>query len=246
MWDVDRLHLTGEGHRRVAEAVWQTLGYEAEDPEWRTPMPPTPPPGWTARRVEDARFARQYLLPWIGRRLTGRSSGDGLVAKRPDLLPYEGPAAHERPMTKGTRVINVRGHIHDFGPRLELAPAEIVYVGRRWTLGGWDLPRTRSTTPSPTTPPPPKRDGTRAEVMAKYRAYLLERPDLLALVPELRGGRWPAGARRSCATGGPGGAGRRGIVDRDGQNRGPRNRNPSPRLVASDETALALACTNRQ
>lgn len=77
LWDVDRLHLTGEGHRRVAEAVWQTLGYEAEDPQWRTPAPATAPPGWGARRVADARFARQYLLPWIGRRLTGRSSGDG-------------------------------------------------------------------------------------------------------------------------------------------------------------------------
>ncbi|KPI11114.1 hypothetical protein OK074_2941 [Actinobacteria bacterium OK074] len=95
MWDVDRLHLTAEGHRRVAEAVWQTLGYEAESAEgtgWRTPMPPTPPPGWTARRTADARFARQYLLPWIGRRLTGRSSGDGLAPKRAELLPYEDPA----------------------------------------------------------------------------------------------------------------------------------------------------------
>ncbi|MEV7889158.1 SGNH/GDSL hydrolase family protein [Streptomyces sp. NPDC002817] len=93
LWDVDRLHLTAEGHRRVAEAVWQTLGYDPDDTEWRTPMPATLPPGWAARRVADARFARQYLLPWIGRRLTGRSSGDGLPAKRPDLLPYEGPAA---------------------------------------------------------------------------------------------------------------------------------------------------------
>ncbi|MEV6996932.1 SGNH/GDSL hydrolase family protein [Streptomyces sp. NPDC093982] len=89
LWDVDRLHLSAEGHRRVAEAVWQTLGYDPEDTEWRTPMPATLPPGWTSRRVADARFARQHLLPWIGRRLTGRSSGDGRPAKRPDLLPYE-------------------------------------------------------------------------------------------------------------------------------------------------------------
>ncbi|OLZ72159.1 GDSL family lipase [Streptomyces sp. IMTB 2501] len=92
LWDVDRLHLTAEGHRRVAEAVWQTLGHEPEDAEWRVPMPATPPPGWGARRVADARFARQHLLPWIGRRLTGRSSGDGRPAKRPELLPYEGQA----------------------------------------------------------------------------------------------------------------------------------------------------------
>ncbi|MGW4735847.1 SGNH/GDSL hydrolase family protein [Streptomyces shenzhenensis] len=93
MWDVDRLHLTAEGHRRVAEAVWQTLGHAAEDTEWRVPMPAEQPPGWLTRRTTDVRFARQHLLPWIGRRLTGRSSGDGRPPKRPELLPYEGPAA---------------------------------------------------------------------------------------------------------------------------------------------------------
>ncbi|MFE4546879.1 SGNH/GDSL hydrolase family protein [Streptomyces sp. NPDC056785] len=91
MWDVDRLHLTPDGHRRVAEAVWQTLGLPPEDPDWHAPVPSTPPPGWTARRTADVRFARQHLLPWIGRRLTGRSSGDGRPAKRPELLPYENP-----------------------------------------------------------------------------------------------------------------------------------------------------------
>ncbi|MEV8318578.1 SGNH/GDSL hydrolase family protein [Streptomyces sp. NPDC059900] len=90
MWDVDRLHLTAEGHRRVAEAVWQSLGYDAED-DWNSLLPAATPPNWTARRVADVRFARQHLVPWIGRRLTGRSSGDGLPAKRPELLPYEDP-----------------------------------------------------------------------------------------------------------------------------------------------------------
>ncbi len=89
LWDVDRLHLTADGHRRVAEAVWQTLGYTPQDPAWHLPPEATLPPRWVARRVADARFARQHLLPWIGRRLTGRSSGDGLPPKRPELLPYE-------------------------------------------------------------------------------------------------------------------------------------------------------------
>ncbi|MEU9559101.1 SGNH/GDSL hydrolase family protein [Streptomyces fumanus] len=91
LWDVDRLHLTAEGHRRVAEAVWQTLGYEAEDPQWHVPLPTALPPGWVLRRAADLQFARQHLLPWIGRRLTGRSSGDGRPPKRPELLPYDGP-----------------------------------------------------------------------------------------------------------------------------------------------------------
>ncbi|MFE7516431.1 SGNH/GDSL hydrolase family protein [Streptomyces sp. NPDC057540] len=91
LWDVDRLHLTADGHRRVAEAVWQTLGLPPEE-DWRTPLPPAVQPGWASRRIADARFAKEHLGPWIGRRLTGRSSGDGRAPKRPELLPYESPA----------------------------------------------------------------------------------------------------------------------------------------------------------
>ncbi|MEU1820933.1 SGNH/GDSL hydrolase family protein [Streptomyces abikoensis] len=88
LWAEDRLHLDAEGHRRVAEAVWQALGHPAES-DWRAPLPPATRPGWAARRAADARFAREHLGPWIGRRLTGRSSGDGRPPKRAELLPYE-------------------------------------------------------------------------------------------------------------------------------------------------------------
>ncbi|MET9293213.1 SGNH/GDSL hydrolase family protein [Streptomyces sp. NPDC003077] len=76
MWAADRLHLNAEGHRRVAEAVWQALGHPPES-DWDAPLPAFIRPGWAARRTADARFAREHLLPWIGRRLSGRSSGDG-------------------------------------------------------------------------------------------------------------------------------------------------------------------------
>ncbi|WP_327358160.1 SGNH/GDSL hydrolase family protein [Streptomyces sp. NBC_01304] len=89
MWDVDRLHLTDEGHRRVSEAVWETLGYEPED-DWRAALPPSVRPGWTARRAADARFAREHLGPWIGRRLTGRSSGDGRSGAQFDAATGQG------------------------------------------------------------------------------------------------------------------------------------------------------------
>ncbi|MCM2415481.1 SGNH/GDSL hydrolase family protein [Streptomyces sp. RKAG290] len=77
MWDVDRLHLTAEGHRRVAEAVWRALGLPPEDDWLFSQLAAAVPTRWGARRVDDLRFAREHLLPWIGRRLTGRSSGDG-------------------------------------------------------------------------------------------------------------------------------------------------------------------------
>jgi lysophospholipase L1-like esterase len=92
MWAEDRLHLTAEGHERVAEAVWQALGMSAGT-DWTHPLPPEVRAGWAARRTSDLRFTRAHLLPWIGRRLTGRSSGDGRSPKRAELLPYVLPAA---------------------------------------------------------------------------------------------------------------------------------------------------------
>ncbi|MFR9676455.1 SGNH/GDSL hydrolase family protein [Streptomyces sp. TR06-5] len=86
LWADDRLHLTDAGHARVAEAVWQRLGLPAES-DWKAPLPDEEPAGWLPRRRADLRFTRDHLLPWIGRRLTGRSSGDGRTPKRPDLAP---------------------------------------------------------------------------------------------------------------------------------------------------------------
>ena len=85
-WSVDRLHLSPEGHRRVALAAAEALGVPV-DGDWRDPWPPAPRTAWLAARRSDLHWARTYLLPWIQRRLTGRSSGDHVTAKRPDLLP---------------------------------------------------------------------------------------------------------------------------------------------------------------
>jgi lysophospholipase L1-like esterase len=92
-WSPDRLHLTSEGHQRVALRTCEVLGVPATG-DWRVPLPPAPgvagrPDGapWLAARRQDARWARQYAMPWVRRRVTGTSSGDGLPAKRPDLLP---------------------------------------------------------------------------------------------------------------------------------------------------------------
>ncbi|MDT0302093.1 SGNH/GDSL hydrolase family protein [Streptomonospora wellingtoniae] len=85
-WDADRLHMSPEGHRRLAAKVAETVGLPVErgDDAW----PPAPPPDRRAARRADARWAREHLVPWVGRRLTGRSSGDGVTAKRPELEPF--------------------------------------------------------------------------------------------------------------------------------------------------------------
>ncbi|MFC8229748.1 SGNH/GDSL hydrolase family protein [Streptomyces sp. NPDC057287] len=85
-WDSDRLHLSAEGHTLVALRAAQVLGLDGPaDPDqvW----PPQIHRGAFEVRRDDIQWAREYLVPWIGRRLRGESSGDHVEAKRPDLLP---------------------------------------------------------------------------------------------------------------------------------------------------------------
>jgi lysophospholipase L1-like esterase len=92
-WSPDRLHLGAEGHRQVARRTCEVLGVPVPG-DWRLPPPPAVCPSgppdrarWLAARRQDARWAREYAGPWVRRRLSGASSGDGLPPKRPDLLP---------------------------------------------------------------------------------------------------------------------------------------------------------------
>ncbi|MFI6758242.1 SGNH/GDSL hydrolase family protein [Micromonospora sp. NPDC050417] len=88
LWSEDRLHLSAAGHRRVAGHVLAALGL-APDEQWLV-VPPVPAPTpWLAARGADLRWAGQHLAPWIKRRLTGRSSGDTVTAKRPVLSPFD-------------------------------------------------------------------------------------------------------------------------------------------------------------
>jgi lysophospholipase L1-like esterase len=84
MWDTDRIHLTSEGHRRIALAAATALGVPVPGADgWRTPLPPRDPRPLTAAVAEEAAWVRGFVAPWVGRRLRGRSSGDGRTPKRP-------------------------------------------------------------------------------------------------------------------------------------------------------------------
>jgi lysophospholipase L1-like esterase len=87
MWCEDRLHLAAEGHRRVALRAAEVLGMQVDE-DWRAPRPAAAvnSPQWLAARRQDARWLRKYASPWLYRRLRGISSGDGMTAKRPDLV----------------------------------------------------------------------------------------------------------------------------------------------------------------
>jgi lysophospholipase L1-like esterase len=101
-WSPDRLHLSPESHRAVAERAAEVLGIM---PAAATVAPPPPlvwssvehmrPTGraaWLAARREDAQWAREYFVPWVQRRIKGTSTGDGRSPKRPQLRPVRAPS----------------------------------------------------------------------------------------------------------------------------------------------------------
>lgn len=45
------------------------------------------PTTWRAAREKDFVWAREYLVPWVLRRLRHESSGDHILPKRPEPLP---------------------------------------------------------------------------------------------------------------------------------------------------------------
>jgi lysophospholipase L1-like esterase len=92
LWHEDRLHLSPEGHARIAAAVLETLGVQeptlldGEPGWWREPLPPGPLPRRSADLVADVRWVRRHFLPWVGRRVRGVSSGDGMSPKHSALI----------------------------------------------------------------------------------------------------------------------------------------------------------------
>ena len=89
LWSPDRIHMTSEGHRRVALNAFTTLGFTAEDAGWAEPLPAAAPISRTDAARANAQWAREYVGPWVQRRLRGRSSGDAISAKRPTVTPLE-------------------------------------------------------------------------------------------------------------------------------------------------------------
>ncbi|WP_277209304.1 SGNH/GDSL hydrolase family protein [Isoptericola croceus] len=81
MWSDDRIHLTDEGHRRVANAALVGLGLEPDDPAFDAPLDAAPAVRLRKRIQEDAQWVRVHVAPWVRRRITGTSSGDGRLAK---------------------------------------------------------------------------------------------------------------------------------------------------------------------
>lgn len=87
LWSDDRLHANSLGHARVADALAYFLGLPGTDTSWADPLPGRPRTTFMDVIRAETAWGKKHLLPWIWRHLRGRSSGDGITAKRPRLEP---------------------------------------------------------------------------------------------------------------------------------------------------------------
>ncbi len=80
-WSPDRLHLNAIGHERVASRVLTAMGVETPAPD--ADPNEAPRGGWPRRALGEVGYWIVYVLPWLGRRLLRRSSGDRRRPKFP-------------------------------------------------------------------------------------------------------------------------------------------------------------------
>jgi lysophospholipase L1-like esterase len=92
-WDIDRVHASTKGHIRFAAAAAEALNLPGSNHDWAEASgSPTRLP-FSARTYGQLRWAREKFMPWVWRRLRGKSSADGRVPRRPRLEPLSAPSA---------------------------------------------------------------------------------------------------------------------------------------------------------
>lgn len=83
-WAVDRLHMGTPGHTLMAKKVLSLL--ESTDAITTPELETAPARTRREQLASDARWAREFVAPWVGRRIKGTSSGDSLSARYPGYV----------------------------------------------------------------------------------------------------------------------------------------------------------------
>jgi len=97
-WDEDRMHMGPVGHQRMAIEVLDTLGVDhGLEP---LPLRDVDEPSRAEQLRENLAWTREAAIPWVRRRLTGRSSGDSVSPRYPTLARLAVPLS-ARPVSPG-------------------------------------------------------------------------------------------------------------------------------------------------
>jgi hypothetical protein len=99
-----------------------------------------------------------------------------MAQKRLTFDPPQESSAAKAPRLEGTRVVRLR---RKGGVVVQDCD---VYIGRECKTGGWNLPRSKWANPFTI-----RSEGSSEAAVARYRAYVLASPTLMASLDELRG-----------------------------------------------------------
>ncbi len=92
-WDVDRVHASTKGHILFAAAAAEALNLPDSSHDWAEPSANPARRSFAAGAYEQVRWTQDSFVPWIWRRLRGRSSADGREPKRPRLEAVSAPTS---------------------------------------------------------------------------------------------------------------------------------------------------------
>jgi lysophospholipase L1-like esterase len=92
-WSVDRVHASTRGHILFAAAAAEALNLPGSNHDWAQPSANPRQLSFASAAYGRMRWAQGDLVPWVWRRMRGRSSADGRAPKRPRLEPVRTPSA---------------------------------------------------------------------------------------------------------------------------------------------------------
>lgn len=78
-------------------------------------------------------------------------------------------------------VVCLKGQKRQYGPSLENAPSNMIYIGRNLNMGGWKLPKSKWHNPFTV------KEFGKDEALRRYREYILNTTELLNSLHELGG-----------------------------------------------------------
>lgn len=84
-WAEDMVHFSGHGHIKVANKAADLLGLTHRMPEAQPEHMIAPSRGFVAT----VRWYVVHVLPFVERRIKGKSSGDGMLSKHLELVPFD-------------------------------------------------------------------------------------------------------------------------------------------------------------
>jgi lysophospholipase L1-like esterase len=99
-WNIDRVHASTKGHILFAAAAAEALNLPDGNHDWAEASPNPTQLSFAAGAYGHLRWAQDSFIPWVWRRLRGRSSADGRVPKRPRLESLSTASAPHDPATR--------------------------------------------------------------------------------------------------------------------------------------------------